>query len=204
VRTAVRLHSGAGTVLLVLGLATALYGASGAFGAAGRALNVIAGHDEDRSFVERKAGGLAWTLLLIVLGVLVLVLVFLGGGVAHDLFAAIGLGSTAAGIWTVARWPAAILVMIVIYAIVYWAAPDARNRFRPFTPGAAAGVVLWGAASGGFFLFVSSFGSYNATYGAFAGVVILLVWLYLTNVALLLGAEINAVLDEPPADAPAA
>jgi membrane protein len=199
VKSAVSVHSGAGTLLLVFGLGLALYSASGAFGAAGRALNVVAGHEEDRGFVKRKAAGLLWTMVVIVLGVVALILVFLGGGVAHDLFEAIGLGSTAAGVWAVLRWPAAIGVVLLIYAIVYWAAPDERARFRPITPGAAAGVGLWGLASAGFFVYVSNFGSYNATYGAFAGVVILLVWLYLTNVALLLGAEINAALDEPPA-----
>ena len=94
------------------------------------------------------------------------------------------------------RWPAAVVVAMLIYAIVYYAAPNVEvPRFQFLTPGAVIGVVAWIVASGGFFFYVSNFSSYSATYGAFAGAVILLVWLWLTNVVLLLGAELNAVID---------
>jgi len=196
VQSAVQAKSGTGTALLVLGLAAALYSAAGAFGAAGRALNAVLETEEARGFVRRKLVDLGCTLVMIVLGVVVLILVFLGGGLAEDLFGTIGLGSTAAAIWNVVRWPAAVVVALVIYALVYWAAPDDRGRnFRWISPGAAAGVALWMLASAGFFFYVANFGSYNATYGVFAGLVILLVWLWLTNVAMLMGAEINAALD---------
>ncbi|MDX6644236.1 MAG: rane protein [Solirubrobacteraceae bacterium] len=188
--------SGGAGLALALGLAVALYGASGAFGATGRALNVALGVDENRGFVRRKLLDVGSTLIVIVLGVVALVLVFLGGGVARDLFDTLGLGSTAASVWSVARWPAALVVAMAIYGFVYWAAPDDRERPRRWiTPGAAAGVTIWLLASAGFFFYVANFGKYNATYGAFAAAVILLIWLWLTNVALLFGAELNAELD---------
>jgi membrane protein len=100
-------------------------------------------------------------------------------------------------VWSVVRWPAAVVVAMTAFAFVYWTAPNRRGaRFRLVSAGAAVAVAIWLAASAGFFLYVQNFGSYNATYGAFAGAVILLVWLWLTNVALLFGAEIDAVRAE--------
>jgi membrane protein len=187
-----------GTALgaLVFGLATALYGASGAFGAAGSALNLVWRVEEGRGFVKHKLHNLGWTLVLMVLVLVTCVLLFLGGGLAGDVLGLIGLGDTAAEVWRIARWPAALLSAMLIYAIVYYAAPNVEIRhWKYITPGAASGVALWIIASAGFFLYVSSFSSYSATYGAFAAVVILLVWLWLTNSALLFGAELNAVVD---------
>jgi membrane protein len=201
--TAVHSQRGASTVLLVVGLVVALYSASSAFGAAGRALNDVYRADEDRGLVRRKALQIGSTLLLIVLTVAVLVMVFLGGEVARELFDAIGLGRTAGAVWSWVRWPLAILVTMVIFSYVYAVAPDHRRPFRLITPGAVLAVVLWIVASAGFFFYVDNFGSYNATYGAFAAVVILLLWLYLTNVAMLLGAELNAVLEDRGASSPA-
>jgi membrane protein len=181
---------------LVIGLATSLYGASGAFGAAGRALNHIWRVQEGRGFLKTKAENLGWTLLLIVLAIITFVLIFLGGGLAGDVLGAIGLGDTVAAIWRIARWPGALAVAALIYSIVYFAAPNAEIRhWRFITPGAIFGVGLWIIASVAFFEYVSRFSSYSATYGAFAAVVILLVWMWLTNVVLLFGAELNYVID---------
>jgi membrane protein len=131
-----------------------------------------------------------------VLALVTFVLIFLGGGLASDVLGKIGLGDTAATVWLYLRWPAALLVTMTIYAIVYYASPNVEVRhFRWITPGAVVGVLLWIVASGLFFVYVSNFSSYSATYGAFAGAVILLVWLWVTNVALLFGAELNAVVD---------
>ena len=130
------------------------------------------------------------------LALITFVLVFLGGGLASDVLGKIGLGDTAATLWLYLRWPAALFVTMTIYAIVYYAAPNVEVRhFRWITVGAIIGVVLWILASALFFVYVSNFSSYSATYGAFAGAVILLVWLWVTNVALLFGAELNAVVD---------
>jgi membrane protein len=195
-RTAQSSRGGAG-VGLVLGIALSIYGASGAFAAAGRALNRVMRVDEARGMVRRKALDLACTFVVIVLAVVALLLVFLGRGVARQLFGELGLGATAADVWSVLRWPAAVVVAMTAFAFVYWTAPDRRGaQFRLISAGAAVAVTIWLAASAGFFVYVANFGSYNATYGAFAGAVILLVWLWLTNVALLFGAEIDAVRAE--------
>jgi membrane protein len=178
---------------LVIGLVTALYGASGAFGASGRALNHIWRVEEGRGFVRKKATDMFWTLIVLALSIVTFVLIFLGGGLAEDVLGWIGLGSTAASVWTIARWPAALVSAMLIYAIVYYAAPNVKVRkFEFVTPGAIFGVIVWLIASGLFFLYVSNFSNYGATYGTFAGAVILLVWLWLTNTVMLFGAEVNA------------
>jgi membrane protein len=181
---------------MIVGLGITLNGASNAFGAAGRALNKIFRVEEGRNFVKHKASDLLWTLIVMALALLTLVLIFLGGGLATDVFDRIGLGETAANVWRIARWPAALASAMTLYAIVYYASPNVEVRhFRWITPGAVVGVLLWILASMAFFLYVANFSSYSATYGAFAGAVILLVWLWVTNLALLFGAELNAVVD---------
>ena len=177
-------------------MATSLYGASGAFGAVGRALNAIWRVEEGRAFVKHKAHDIGWTLVVLALVLVTAVLVFLGGALSEFVFSQIGLGETTAAVWRYARWPAALLAMILIYAVVYFAAPNVEiRRFQWITPGAMFGVLAWLLASLAFFFYVANFGSYQATYGAFAGMVILLVWLWLTNLVLLFGAELNAVID---------
>lgn len=181
---------------LVLGLATALYGASGAFGSAGAALNHVWRVGEGRGFVKHKLHDMGWTIALVVLVLVTCVLVFLGGDLASDVLGLIGLGDTVAAIWRVARWPAALLSAMLIYAVVYYAAPNVEiRRWQYITPGAVFGVLAWILASAAFFLYVSELATYSATFGAFATVVILLVWLYLTNLVLVFGAELNAAVD---------
>ncbi|HEV2811758.1 MAG TPA: YihY/virulence factor BrkB family protein [Solirubrobacteraceae bacterium] len=183
-------------IALVLGLAVGLNGASGAFGAAGRALNIVYAVDEDRGFVRRKLVDIAWTLAVIALGLVALISVFLGGDVAKDLFGTIGLGETAGSIWTYARWAVALVAMMLTFAIIYAFAPDLRHRkFQWISPGSVLGVLIWLVASGLFFFYVSNFGNYGATYGAFAGAVILLLWLYITSIAFLLGGELNGTIE---------
>ena len=181
---------------LVLGLATSLYGASGAFGAAGAALNHVWRVEEGRGFVGRKLRNLLWTIVVLGLVLLTSVLVFLGGSLAEDVLGLIGLGDSVSDVWSIVRWPAALVAAALIYAIVYYAAPNVEvRRWQYITPGAVFGVLAWIAASAGFFFYVSELARYSATYGAFATVVILLIWLYLTNLVLLFGAELNAVID---------
>ena len=191
-------QSSRGTAIgaLAVGFATSLYGASGAFGAVGRALNDVWRVEEGRGFVRHKLHDMGWTLAVLALVMVTCVLIFLGGSLSEFVFSRIGLGDTTAAVWRYARWPLALLSMITIYAIVYFAAPNVEIRsFRWITPGAAFGVLAWLAASVVFFLYVANFDSYQATYGAFAAAVILLVWLWLTNLVLLFGAELNAVID---------
>jgi membrane protein len=193
--SAVRQRSTAGGAL-VIGLATALYGASGAFNSVGKALNQVWRVEEGRGFVKRKLESLMWTTLLIVLGLVTIVLLFLGGGLADDVLGLIGLGENVAAIWNVVRWPLALMAAMLMYAVVFYAAPNVEIRqWRYITPGAIFGVGATILASAGFFFYVSTFSSYSATYGAFAGVVILLIWLNLSSAVLLLGAELNAVVD---------
>ncbi len=187
---------------LVLGLAVALYGASGAFGGAGRALNRIYDTGETRNFFAHKLADIGFTLLVILLALVALVSVFLGGNLAGDLFGTIGLGDSAASIWRIARWPVAIGAVLAIYAIVFAFAPDIpAQRRRIITPGGLVGVAIWIVASVGFFFYVSNFGKYGATYGAFAGAVILLLWLYISSIAFLFGAELNSIVDRQGASA---
>ena len=188
--------SGAVSAGLVVGVLIALNGASGGFGAAGRALNVVHAVDEDRGFVRRKLNDLGATLAVTVLVAIVMVSLFLGGGIAEDLFGTVGLGSTAATIWSIVRWPVAIAAAMVSFAIVYARAPDVEpRRIRWFTPGAIAGVLIWIVASVGFAIYIRNFSSYGASYGAIGGVIVLLLWLWLTNCAFLFGAELNKEIE---------
>jgi membrane protein len=192
----VNTSGGALGVTLVISIALALNGASGAFGASGRALNVVYGAEESRGMVRRKLIDVAATLAVIVLFTVVLAAVFLGGEIAHDLFGKIGLGSTAASIWSYARWPVALVAATVAYGVVYGMAPDIEPRkVRWLTPGAVVGVVLWIALSLGFSIYIRNFSSYGAAYGAFGAAIVLLLWLYLSANAFLLGAELNAELE---------
>ncbi|MDQ4129792.1 MAG: YihY/virulence factor BrkB family protein [Actinomycetota bacterium] len=187
---------GTAATALVLGLVVTLYGTTGALEAARRALNVVFEAGGDRSFLRRKAIDIASSVLLIGLVSATLVLLFVGGGLARDLFGFLGLGSTAAWVWGLVRWPAALAVAMLVFAFVYYVTPDVEQRaFRWITPGALAGVTVWLAASATFSFYVSNFADVNATYGSFAAAIVLIVWLWLTNLALLFGAELNAEIE---------
>jgi membrane protein len=187
---------GAVSAALVLSVLIALNGASGAFGAAGRALNRVYGVEEDRSFVRRKLTDLAMTMLIVVLLLVVIAALFLGGGVAQDLLGTIGLGHTAATIWGILRWPLALAAALLAYALIYAFAPDLEpRRLRWITPGAIAGVVIWIVASIGFGIYIRNFSHYGAAYGAAGAAIILLLWLWLSSCAFLLGAELNAEIE---------
>jgi membrane protein len=191
----VETSSGQSVIAFVVAVALALNGASGAYAAAGRALNKVNGVDEDRSFLRRKVTDLTATLVVLVLLVIVLVSLFLGGGIADDLFGKIGLGSTAASIWSIARWPTAFLIALLAYAIVYAFAPDDEPReLRWLSPGAIVAVLIWLVGSAGFGLFLRASPSYGAAYGVFSAAILLLLWLYITANAFLYGAELNATI----------
>jgi membrane protein len=146
--------------------------------------------------VRRKVTDLATALVVIVLFAVVLAAIFLGGQIADDLFGKIGLGSTAATIWSYARWPVALVAATLAYGLVYGIAPNIVPRhIRWITPGAAVGVLLWIVLSVGFSIYVRNFSSYGAVYGAFAAAIILLLWLYLSANVFLFGAELNAELE---------
>jgi membrane protein len=181
---------------LIIGIALGINGASGAFGAAGRALNKVYAVDDDRGFVRKKVTDLGWTAVVLLLAIVAMVSVLLGGQVAKDLFGKIGLGETAGVVWLYARWVVALGAMMALFGIIYGFAPDLEVRkFRWITPGAVLAVVVWLIASAAFFFYVSNFGSYDATYGAFAGIIVLLLWLYISSLAFLLGGELNGEIE---------
>jgi membrane protein len=181
---------------LAVSTVVAFYGTTGALEAARRALNVVFEVDGGRSFLRRKAIDIASTIVLMGLVLVSLVMVFVGGRFAEDLLGFIGLGSTVADIWNIGRWPGALLVAMLVFALIYYVTPDVQQRsFRWVTPGAVVGVLLWLAASLGFSAYVSRVADVGAIYGAFAGAILLVFWLWLTNVALLFGAELNAEIE---------
>lgn len=187
---------GTAATALVISVVFALYGTTGALEAARRALNVTLKVDGGRRFLRRKAIDVGSTFLLMALILVSLVLVFVGGDFARDLLGFIGLGPEAARAWNLARWPAAIGVAMFIFAYIYYVTPDVRQRsFRAVLPGAALGVVLWLAASVGFAEYISQVVNVGAIYGTFTGAILLVAWLWLTHVALLFGAELNAELE---------
>jgi membrane protein len=187
--------SGALGATVLISIALALNGASGAFGAAGRALNVVYEVDEDRGLVRRKVTDLAAAFVVIALFAVVIVAIFLGGQVAHDLFGKIGLGDTAASVWSYVRWPAALVAAMLGYGLVYRRAPDIRPPpVRWIAVGTVVGVALWLVLSFGFAIYIRNFSSYGAAYGAFGAAIVLLLWLYLSANAFLFGAQVNAEL----------
>jgi membrane protein len=134
-------------------------------------------------------------VLLLLLAVSALAVV-LSGGIAEQVGKALGLGSGVVDVWNVAKWPVLLVVVSVMFAILYYAAPNVKHpRFRWVSPGGIVAVVLWVAASAAFAFYVSSFSSYNKTYGALGGVIVFLTWLWISNIAVLLGAELNAELE---------
>lgn len=187
VRAALR-SKGTAAAGLVLAIVTALYGTTGYLEAARRALNVVCDAQRSRSFVRRKLIDIASTFVLMALVLTTLLLMFAGGGLAQE-----ALGTAAASVWRVARWPGAFVSALLAFSFIYHVTPDVQRRaIRHVGPGALAGVAVWLTVSAAFSTYLANFKSFNVTYGTFAAAIILLVWLWLTNVALLFGAEINA------------
>ena len=187
---------GTAATTFAIGVVVALYGTTGALEAARRALNVVFETPGSRGFVRRKAIDVASTVVLMALVLTTLVLVFVGGRFAEDLLGFAGVGPAVADVWNVARWPAALAVATLIFALVYYVTPDVEQRsFRWVTPGAAVAVLVWLGASYGFSTYISRIADIGAVYGTFAGAIVLMAWLWLTNVALLLGAELDAEIE---------
>jgi len=187
---------GTAGVLFVIGLLGALWSASGYVAAFMRASNAIYDMDEGRPVWKTLPVRVSLTLVLLVLLAVTTVAVVLTGGIAHRVGDVIGLGSTAVTVWNIAKWPVLLLVVSLMFALLYWAAPNVKQAgFRWVSPGGLLAVVGWLIASGAFALFVSNFGSYNKTYGALGGVIVFLIWLWISNIVILLGAEFNAELE---------
>jgi membrane protein len=190
-------HKGTAVPAFVISIALTLYGTTGVLEAARRALNVVFEIDGGgRSFLRRKSIDIIFTFVLMSLVLASLIMLFVGGQFASDLFGFMGLGPTAASIWSVARWPGALAITMLIFALIYYVTPDVEQRaFRWVTPGAFVGVLIWFIASVGFSVYISHVANVGALFGAFAGAIVLLGWLWLTNVALLFGAELDAEIE---------
>ena len=187
---------GSAGVLLIVGIATALWTASGYVGAFMRASNLIYEVEEGRSFVKLRPLQMLVTLVLVLLLALVLVALVLTGPVAEQVGSAVGLSSAAVTVWNIAKWPVLLAMVLFMIALLYYSSPNAKlPGFKWVTPGSLLAIVVWLIASAAFAFYVANFGSYNKTYGALGGVVVFLVWLWITNVAILLGAELNAELE---------
>jgi membrane protein len=186
-------HRAAAGILFFVGLGAALWSASSYVGAFMRAANVIYETPEGRPFWKLRPLQIVVTLLMIVLLAAVALGIVLTGPVVSAVAGPLGVGSTAQTIWNIAKWPVMLAAVIVMLAILYHATPNVRlPGFKWVTPGAILALVVWIVASAAFAFYVANFGSYDKTYGALGGVVVLLVWLWISNVALLLGMELNA------------
>ncbi|WP_428964064.1 YihY/virulence factor BrkB family protein [Micromonospora fluostatini] len=180
----------------VIGLLGAFWSASGYVAAFIRASNAIHDVPEGRPIWKTLPLRVGVTAVIGVLLLASAVIVVFTGRLAEQVGSAIGLGSTAVTVWNVAKWPVLLLLVSLVFAILYRASPNARQGgFRWVSPGGLLAVLIWVLISGLFALYVGNFGSYNKTYGALAGVIIFLVWLWLSNVAVLLGAEFDAELE---------
>ncbi len=187
---------GAAGVLFVVGLAVALWSASGYVGAFIRASNSIYEVEEGRPFWRLRPLQMLVTLVMLLLVALAVVGIVVTGPLARGVGDAVGVGDTAVTVWSYAKWPVILVVVITCFALLYYASPNVKlPGFRWITPGALVGVTLWLVASAAFAFYVANFSSYNKTYGSLGGIVAFLVWLWVTNIAVLLGAELDAELE---------
>ncbi|HET7246348.1 MAG TPA: YihY/virulence factor BrkB family protein [Streptosporangiaceae bacterium] len=187
-------HSAAG-VLAIVGLVLALWSTSSYVAAFMRAANAIYDVPEGRPAWKTLPLRVGVTLLLMVLLVASAVIVVLTGGLARHVGQVLGIGSAAVTTWSIAKWPVLLILVCLMVGVLYWASPNARQGFRSIVPGAVVAVVIWLIASGLFALYVANFGHYDKVYGTIAGMIIFLIWLWISNIAILLGAEFNAELE---------
>ena len=189
-------NSGASGVFFVIGLLAAIWAASGYVSAFMRASNAIYDIEEGRPIWKTLPVRVGLTVLLMVLTAISAVAVTLSGGLAQEVGGLVGVGDTAVQVWNIAKWPVLILFVSFMFAVLYWAAPNVKQPgFKWLSPGSVLAVIGWIIASVAFAFYVANFGSYNKTYGALAGPVIFLVWLWISNIMILLGAEFNAELE---------
>lgn len=186
-------HKSASGILLVVGIAGALYSASSYIAAFTRASNVIFETPEGRPVWKLRPLQMLVTLVMVLLIVAIALALVLTGPIVTAVATPLGIGSTAVSIWNIAKWPVLIGFMILMFTILYFVTPNVRLRgVRSVMPGAAFALVVWLVASAAFALYVAHFGSYDKTYGTLGGIVAFLVWLWITNSALMLGSEFNA------------
>jgi membrane protein len=187
---------GTSGVAFVAGLVGAIWAASGYIAAFMRASNAIYDIEEGRPIWKTIPVRLGVTIVMLLMLAISALAVVVTGGLAGQVGKLLGVGNSAVTVWDIAKWPVLLLVVSLMFSILYWAAPNVKHPgFRWLSPGSAFAVVLWLIASGLFALYVANFSSYNKTYGALGSVIIFLVWLWISNIAILLGAELNAELE---------
>jgi membrane protein len=187
---------GTAGVFFVVGLAGALWAASGYVAAFMRASNAIYGMPEGRPVWKTLPVRVVLTLVLLLLLALSAIAVTLTGGLAKQAGSVLGVSDTAVTVWNIAKWPVLLVMVSFMFALLYWAAPNVKHpRFRWVSPGGVLALIGWIVASLAFAFYVANFGSYNKTYGALAGPIVFLVWLWISNLMILLGAEFNAELE---------
>ncbi|WP_431929083.1 YihY/virulence factor BrkB family protein [Nonomuraea jabiensis] len=185
----------AASIATVIGVAVALWSASGYVGAFMRAANVMYEMPEGRPIWKILPLRLAITTVLVILMAVGAVVVTFTGELAGQAGRLLGIGQSALTVWSIAKWPALVVIVTLVLALLYWAAPNVvQPGFRWITPGSVLAVAVWIVASAAFGFYVTNFGSYSKTYAALAGVVVFLIWLWITNVAVLLGVEFDAEL----------
>ncbi|WP_433259591.1 YihY/virulence factor BrkB family protein (plasmid) [Streptosporangium sp. CA-135522] len=182
-------------IAAIMGIAIALWSASGYVGAFMRAANVMYEMPEGRPVWKTLPLRLAITAVLVILMAIGSVSVVFTGGLAEQAGKVLGIGETGLTIWGIVKWPILVIIVALVLALLYWAAPNVEHPgFRWITPGSMLAVVLWIVASAAFGFYVANFGSYSKTYAALAGVIVFLIWLWITNIAVLLGVEFDAEL----------
>ena len=188
--------SQAGGYALIIGLVGALWSASGYVGAFSRAMNRVYDVQEGRPFWKLRPLQLLITVITVALCVVGLIILVVSGPVAESVGNALGVGGSALTVWNIAKWPALAVVVVLAVALLYYMTPNVRQpRFQWVSPGALLAIVVWVAASVAFAFYVTNFSSYNRTYGSLAAAIIALLWLWLTNLALMFGAELDAELE---------
>ncbi|MFE5220445.1 MULTISPECIES: YihY/virulence factor BrkB family protein [unclassified Streptomyces] len=185
--------SGLGSIMAIVGIMLAVWSASGYVAAFIRAANAVYDMPEGRPVWKILPVRVGLTVLLMVLAVASALIVVFTGALARRAGTALGIGDTALTVWAIAKWPVLVVLVTLMIAILYWASPNAKVKgFRWITPGSLLALVIWMIASAGFAFYVANFASYNKTYGTMAGVIVFLLWLWITNLAILLGLEFDA------------
>lgn len=189
-------HSRAAGLTFVIGIIGALWSASGYVNAFSRAMNRIYAIREGRSFIRLRSTTLAVTALALVLAVIAALMLVVSGGVAESVGRSLGLGHTVVVVWNIVKWPILVLFGITLLAVLYYVTPNIKQpRFRWTSIGSLVALVVWALASAAFAVYAVNFSKYNATYGAIGGVIVFLLWIWISNNALLFGAELDAELE---------
>lgn len=188
-------QGGVGSLMAVVGIVLAVWASSGYVGAFIRTANAVYDMPEGRPVWKVLPVRVGVTVVLLVLAVASALIVVFTGGLAHTVGSALGVGDAALTAWSITKWPVLVVLVTFMIALLFWATPNVKGRgFRWISAGSVLALVVWLIASAGFAFYVSNFGSYNKTYGALAGVIIFLVWLWVSNIAILLGLQFDAEL----------